>query len=56
MFARVEPNRSPIPMSGVPSAAALTSVVNSGSEVAADSRIVPIHRRPSPVASAIASA
>ena len=56
MFASVEPNRSPTPMSILPSSAALTSVVSSGKEVLAASSTVPIHTRPSPVASAIASA
>src|SRR3989304_955490 len=56
MLASVDPIRSPTPMSGTSSRAAFTSVVISGSDVLPASRTTPIQARPSPVASAIASA
>src|SRR5581483_6114311 len=56
MLARLDPKRSPTARFGVPMRTAERSVANSGSEVAAASITAPVHIRPSPVRSAIASA
>jgi hypothetical protein len=56
MFVRLDPNRSPAARLAASSLTAETSVTNSGREVAAASRIHPVHISPRPVLSAIWSA
>lgn len=55
-FARLLPIRSPTARSSKPRSAALTSTLNSGSEVAPARSTLPITNRPKPVRSAMRSA